>query len=206
MDKGPLKRRLEQDNTEIVPGFHNFSVLCYLNSVLQLLFSLDNSLETLNEIDTDAEVLGEFVRLAKEYKSSLNHHTVLRSENFAKVLIKSSGFLTEGQNDVSEAFLVLLDSDNMDKSYQQQFTGKHKNIVMCMHCDHLSKRLEDFTSIMLHVPPDLSKTPTIGNLITNFTSQEVLLPGEEYDCDKCGKKSRAIKKLGMIFLKYRFLF
>jgi len=191
---------------QAIPGFKNSGVLCYVNSFLQLLFCMDGSLELLCKIEAKTDVLKEFIKLAKVYKDAVSDTTscaaldaprYLDPSVFARYLIKSSVWLGGGQNDVSEAMLVLLENDFMDKEFRSIFVGKYKNGIMCMVCKEISKTTEEFTSIMLENSTEgISSTPTIGNLIGQHTSEEVLLPGEEYACEKCKQKSRAIKKLG----------
>ena len=179
------------------PGFRNNSTVCYLNSVMQMLFSIDESNAYLSKDHMPADPTERALLIRYLYMLCYGwtqHRGVLDACKMASLLINNSTFLTSGQNDASEALFDILENPFINKQYRNEFVGKYKNSVVCQHCQESSETFDEFTSLHIAVP-ETSDVYSIAKLIGNHCSREYLAKGEEYKCEKCSRSTRALKKM-----------
>jgi ubiquitin C-terminal hydrolase len=174
---------------------------------MQFLFSTEGSSSILQdpEIYTVAQTkthpknekeltIKYFVMLCRQWeRMNAGNKGILDSTYLAQLLIKNSTFLTPGQNDVSEAFMEILENELMFKQYRNEFLGKYKNTTVCQFCHDHSTAYSEFTSLLIELPDDKT-VHSIATLISKHCASEFLTKGNETKCDKCLSTTRAQKK------------
>ncbi|KEG03180.1 hypothetical protein YYE_02114 [Plasmodium vinckei vinckei] len=99
------------------------------------------------------------------------------------------------QEDVHEYlryFLCSLEKSSFFSSVyiQKMFTGVTKNVTMCMNCNNVSLKYEQYYELSL----DISSVNNLEEALKNFLSNEMLIGDNGYYCEKCRKKKKATKQ------------
>ncbi|SCM11069.1 ubiquitin carboxyl-terminal hydrolase, putative [Plasmodium chabaudi adami] len=99
------------------------------------------------------------------------------------------------QEDVHEYlryFLCSLEKSSFFSSVyiQKMFTGVTKNVTICMNCNNVSLKYEQYYELSL----DISSVNNLEEALKNFLSNEMLIGDNGYYCEKCRKKKKATKQ------------
>ncbi|SCM16155.1 ubiquitin carboxyl-terminal hydrolase, putative [Plasmodium berghei] len=99
------------------------------------------------------------------------------------------------QEDVHEYlryFLCSLEKSSFFSSIyiQKMFTGVTKNVTICMNCNNVSLKYEQYYELSL----DISSVNNLEEALKNFLSNEMLIGDNGYYCEKCRKKKKATKQ------------
>lgn len=205
-------------------GFQNLGNSCYLNSVIQALFSLDNYQEYFsNQKFPDVEnpskdILSQLIKIYDGLLSGrYSKPNTLKGDDYQlgikpstfKTLIGENHeeFKTQRQQDAYEFLLYVL--ENIDKSLglklNSDFNFLMGNTVMCSKCQKGTLKYELIDNISVLIEEEIIGTdPETGkkiykevNLIDSikrYCSPESI---EGYQCDKCNlKDSIAIRSTG----------
>jgi ubiquitin carboxyl-terminal hydrolase 8 len=73
------------------------------------------------------------------------------------------------------------------------FTGLFYSKITCSECHSVSSVFEPFTMLSIQTKED-GKT-TLEICLNEFTKEEILTGDNKYDCEECGKKVNAVKKI-----------
>ena len=143
-------------------GLKNLAATCYINSLLQQLFFIDDFRNQL--INLDAEAIEDPENIALEVQSIFAHlkFSEIPVQNTSSLCKK---FIMDGQPidpriqmDVDEFFHSLMDKleRNLGKVGHKEminniFGGEQSNLIVGTDCEHTSERVEPFLSIRLDI-------------------------------------------------------
>ncbi|SOV24888.1 ubiquitin carboxyl-terminal hydrolase, putative [Plasmodium sp. DRC-Itaito] len=99
------------------------------------------------------------------------------------------------QEDVHEYLRYFLNSLEKTSFFssiyiQKMFTGVSKNVTICMNCNNVSLKYEQYYELSL----DISSSNNLEDALKNFLSKEMLVGENGYYCEKCKKKKKATKQ------------
>ncbi|KAI9308034.1 hypothetical protein BJ944DRAFT_237359 [Cunninghamella echinulata] len=140
-------------------GIKNQGATCYMNSLLQSLYCINQFRKAVYQIPTQREDPTKNVALALQ---RLFYNLEYASDSVGTTeLTKSFGWDSADsfmQHDVQEFSRVLLDNLELkmkntpsDGAIKQLFVGKMKSYIKCIDVDYESSRVEDFYDIQLNV-------------------------------------------------------
>lgn len=186
----------------IIKGLANLGNTCYMNSVLQALFSLDDFNKKIlmcikNKLKEDDEMnslLREYLGLLLTYYKINNDASFIRPITFKKILEeKNEMFRGGGQNDSHEllAFLLSEYTDEKNNKFLREtirdiICGKYKQYIKCSICDNVSITNNDFFDIQLPISNKMN--PSLNDCLDNFLKEEKLDEDNKFLCSKCNKK------------------
>lgn len=170
-------------------GLINEAMTCYMNSMLQLLFSITYFKKSIFSV-LDSEKESCIYGLQRVF------YDLLYSDNKVGTaqLIKSFGWSRNEimvQHDIQEFNLAL--SDSLDKkmkgtpaegTFKYLFGGKIVNFIKCLNVDYESVRDEPFCDIQLSVKGNAS----IYEALDNYVKIEKLEGDNQYDAEKFGRQ------------------
>ena len=179
-------------------GLKNMGATCYLNSIIQLLFSLSIFKKNIFECDFKRENFRKnkiycFQKLF--YNMLKNGEEKNKDEIKTDFLMQAFGMKFSDafiQNDIQEFFITL--SENMekelkDKNIETIFGGKLKTIIKCTDINYSSEKEDSFSDIQL--PTENCKD--IYDCLNKFTEKAFLKGENQYETEKYGKQN-AIKE------------
>ncbi|KAG8093786.1 hypothetical protein GUJ93_ZPchr0012g21054 [Zizania palustris] len=195
-------------------GLQNLGNTCYLNSVLQCLTYTEPFAAYLQsgKHKSSCRTAGfcALCALQNHVKSALQStgKIVIPSQIVKNLHCISRSFRYSRQEDAHELMVNLLESIHKcclpsgvpsespsayEKSLVHKIFGGHlRNQVKCTECSHCSNQFDPFLDLSL----DIAKATTLIRALKNFTEEELLDGGEkQYQCQHCGKKVVAKKKL-----------
>ncbi|ETW34174.1 hypothetical protein PFTANZ_05107 [Plasmodium falciparum Tanzania (2000708)] len=99
------------------------------------------------------------------------------------------------QEDVHEYLRYFLNSLEKTSFFssiyiQKMFTGVSKNVTICMNCNNVSLKYEQYYELSL----DISSSNNLEDALKHFLSKEMLAGENGYYCEKCKKKKKATKQ------------
>ena len=200
-----------------INGLENTKVYCYLNSVLQMLFSINEIMTFFSEL-SDAGLKSRTT--CSEFKKIANLY-----QNNNKKLIDATGLLNcfrskfhvNSQQDVDELLRLLLDQLHQElkppkKKIPQEansskfcwqtfckqedsvltylFTGETKRKTVCLNCLHESEVRETFDILSLSLTKE---STSLSEVISSNFEAELIERG--YQCSGCKRKAPATSKL-----------
>ena len=178
-------------------GLANSGALCYLNTLLQLLYAETTfrqrvlSWVPLNLSEVMEERRSVPVQLGRLFASlQLTRRSCISTAN----LIGAFGWRNDEafvQNDAHECLTVLLDTLLRDggTTLVEPFCGSVEHFVRCSACGTESKRDELFTSLTIPVHGNANVRAALGNLLES----EQLTGSNAYSCDVCSCMRDAVK-------------
>lgn len=210
-------------------GMKNLGNTCYLNSVVQALFSIPNyrqffSAKSFDESvpnpaeDMDSQLIKLFDGLVSGRYSKPNglkgdlYQEGIKPDTFKSLIGKNhSEFRTTKQQDANEFLLFLLDS--LDKLYGLALNKDFKFVfgskLVCNNCNSgsITSELVDTISLPLKVTvtseeddKKIYKPTSFEECFQMLAAQESI---EQYLCEACGKQTEARKQSGFqSFPKY----
>lgn len=170
-------------------GLVNEAMTCYMNSMLQILNSINYFKKALFQVVVDEKTSCVYglQRLFYELETS-------KEPVSTQSLIKSFGWSNQQiieQHDIQEFNLKLSDSlENKLKGtsseglFKYLFEGKTENYIQCKYVDYCSKRQETITDIQL----DVKGFSNIYESLKNYVREETLEGDNKYDAEKFGKQ------------------
>ena len=197
------KENLEENKFS---GLKNMGATCYLNSIIQLLFSLSIFKKNIFE----CEFKQQNFRKNKIYCFQKLFYNMLKNgEEKNKNEIKTD-FLMQAfgmkfsdayiQNDIQEFFITLsenMEKDLKDKNIETIFGGKLKTIIKCTDINYSSEKEDSFSDIQL--PTENCKD--IYDCLNKFTEKAYLNGENQYETDKFGKQNAIKETFFSIFPK-----
>ena len=191
----------EKSKTGFV-GLKNLGCTCYMNSVLQQLFTISSFRESILQSPVK-EPLEENLLYELQYIfSSLKYS--------AKQYINTKGFTSafkdfEGnpvnvmeQMDADEFFSTFMDrieellkGSSNEELIKNHFGGLQVTEIIGKDCGHRSERLEPF----LTVPLEVKNKKSIIEGLESFVEGELLEGENAYQCDQCQDKVRALRRV-----------
>lgn len=183
-------------------GLHNPRFQCFLNTVVQCLFSFPGFIAGLMNLGKSGAICRSLQMIIQECKESRRSDVVISCSTLAAIF--SRAFPGYKQHDAPEFCRALLDGiDNefpknvkktgnvWDKCKSQfcsliseEFLGLLCSTVTCCGCRNETYSYEPFTTLMLELKSHINKS------ILDFLSVEEV---SDYKCEKCRKLTR-IKK------------
>jgi ubiquitin C-terminal hydrolase len=188
----------EEDKEIRYSGLVNQGCTCYVNSVFQQLFMLEDFRNFL--IDAPSEegsIMLQARRLLRALRDS--GKASLSTKNFTNVFTNFDGSALNPleQMDADEFFNNLMDKietslkkNNQESAIKRTFGGKIVQEVVGSDCKHRSSRETEFLTLSLDVKGKTSVKQSFEKLV-----EGELLDGENmYSCDSCNKKVKAFKR------------
>jgi ubiquitin C-terminal hydrolase len=208
------KHQLEQKCN----AFENTHVYCYLNSLLQMLFTINELMAYFTKVSEESfrgkSTLDEFRKITQEYQSS--DHKLLDAISFLKCF--KSKIDVDKQQDADELLRILLDQIHKElkipskqknlSAYQNPkltwqafcqkedsfitylFTGETKRKTVCLNCMHDSEVRETFDILSLSISKD---NTTLSQVLDSNFDPELIESG--YQCSNCKKNAPATSKI-----------
>ena len=172
-------------------GIYNEGATCYMNSMLQTLFSISPFKKAVFQIPTEKENSRSIVlSLQRLFYDLMCNHSPASTKN----LINSFGWSQEQiqiQHDVQE-FNVLLSEvmeEKMKKTpvegtFSRLFEGKFLNYIKCTNIDFHSEKMEKFYDLQLTI----KGYNDIYESLDDYIKEEILDNDNKYDTEKYGKQ------------------
>jgi ubiquitin carboxyl-terminal hydrolase 7 len=172
-------------------GIYNEGATCYMNSMLQTLFSISPFKKAVFQIPTEKENSRSIVlSLQRLFYDLIYNHSPASTKN----LINSFGWTQEQiqiQHDVQE-FNVLLSEvmeEKMKKTpvegtFSRLFEGKYLNYIKCINIDFHSEKMEKFYDLQLTI----KGYKDIYQSLDDYIKEEILDNDNKYDTEKYGKQ------------------
>eukprot|EP01083_Nonionella_stella_P036241 98907_1 len=165
-------------------GLKNQGATCYLNTMLQIMYSIDEIREkfesTIVRHPIQKEIQIIFKKLSGRSQVALS----------TKRLTKAFGWSNEDikiEHDLNELYIQLIPKLEL---IAHLFTGKIEHTTECSRC--LFQSVTHESCIQLDVPIIYKNlTEFIG---AQFGAHEVLSGTNRYQCDECGRKTKAYKR------------
>lgn len=211
----PLKK---QKIVQKLNAFENTHVYCYVNSLLQMLFTVREIMVYFtmvsDSIYRDKKTCKEFHKIAYDYQTS--DHKLLDATGLLNCF--KAKMEVNNQQDADELLRMLLDQLHQElkicqkkkssllsinsklawQSYCQAedsvitylFTGETKRKTVCMNCLHDSEVRETFDILSLSISKENNSLEEV--IDSNFGSE---LIDSGYQCSNCRKKAPATSKL-----------
>ncbi len=187
-------------------GLKNMGATCYLNSIIQLLFSL--SIFKKNIFECEFKI--QNFRINKIYCFQKLFYNMLKNgEEKNKNEIKTD-FLMQAfgmkildayiQNDIQEFFITLiekLEEELKDKNIDTLFGGKLKTIIKCTDINYSSEKEDSFTDIQLPI----ENCKDIYDCLNKYTEKAFLKGENQYETEKFGKQNAIKETFFSIFPK-----
>lgn len=183
-------------------GLHNPRFQCFLNTVVQCLFSFPGFVAGLTSLGKSGPICRSLQAIIQECRESKRSDVVISCSTLASIFSKA--FPGYKQHDAPEFCRALL--DGIDSEFQksikktgsvwdkcksqfcslisEEFLGLLCSTVTCCMCKNESYSYEPFTTLMLELKSHINKS------ILDFLSVEEV---SDYKCEKCRKLTR-IKK------------
>ncbi|XP_018529131.1 ubiquitin carboxyl-terminal hydrolase 37 [Lates calcarifer] len=199
-EEGGTRKKLRKDHLKCL-GFPNPAQICYLNSSLQSLLTLEDFVKDIEHQEQvwslvpEAAILRSFFNIREHHFSSDAQQKLRLLATFKKVVaLWAPEFEDLQQKDAHEFLTSVLEqmrywgpqlqvlAAGMGRTYrcpvEEHLVFKMQNTRTCKSCGAGSSREEDFTCLSLDLPPGGA---TVERLLENYLMEEEL----EYRCN-CG--------------------
>ena len=183
-------------------GIKNEGATCYMNSMLQTLYSIYPFKKVVFQIPTEKDDYSSIVlSLQRLFFDLITNHSPVSARN----LINSFGWTREQiqiQHDVQEFNQLLIEvmenkikGSSFEGSFNKMFTGKYNNYIQCLNVDYHSEIAETFNEIQLTV----KGYKNIYESFDSYAAEEILDNEDKYYTEKYGKQKA---KKGIKFLSF----
>ena len=183
-------------------GIKNEGATCYMNSMLQTLYSIHPFKKAVFQIPTDKDDNSSIVlSLQRLFYDLITNHSPVSARN----LINSFGWTREQiqiQHDVQEFNQLLIEEmekkmkgTSVEGSFNKMLTGKYNNYIQCIDFDYRSEIEEKFNEIQLTV----KGYKNIYQSFDSYTAEEILDNENKYETEKYGKQKA---KKGIKFVSF----
>ena len=183
-------------------GIKNEGATCYMNSMLQTLYSIYPFRKAVFQIPTEKDDYSSIIlSLQRLFFDLTTNHSPVSARN----LIKSFGWTREQiqiQHDVQEFNQLLIEvmenkmrGTPVEGSFSKMFTGKYNNYIECINVDYHKEIEETFNEIQLTV----KGYKTIYESFDSYAAEEILDNEDKYETEKYGKQKA---KKGIKFLSF----
>ncbi|KAF7988412.1 hypothetical protein HCN44_000985 [Aphidius gifuensis] len=205
------------NSSNIYVGLVNQAMTCYLNSLLQALYmtpEFRNALYNWEYIDGPEKDEAKSIPYQLQ-KLFLNLQTSDKNSVKTTSLTKSFGWDSTDawhQHDIQELCRVMFDAlEQKFKNTKQSdlinrlYEGKMIDYVKCLECKTIKSREDTFLDIPLPVRPFGCNVAynDVQEALRAFVQPETLDGVNQYNCEKCNKKTDAHK--GLKFKKFPYL-
>lgn len=180
---------------------HNTGVLCYFNSLLQNLLSLDLFVKKIKNLEPKNKIIIEFQKIISEIeKGETDLFNACPLLNALTETIKEKGrhfSFGQGQQDSEELFTLIIDLID-DKEMESYFAHKYEVNICCYKCQKITaKREEEIQFRFMY-----TSTTVQGDVRNNIDDElqknfqkNVLKPAEnikDYKCDICNTTGNCV--------------
>lgn len=183
-------------------GIHNPRFQCFLNTVVQCLFSFPSFVASLMKVPKAGPICRALLMVIQECRESKRSETIISCSTLASIFSKS--FPGYKQHDAPEFCRTLMDGIDSEfpKSVKktgnfwdqcksqfcplisEEFLGLLCSTVTCLGCKNETHNYEPFTMLMLELTSKVNKS------ISEFLTIEEV---KDYKCEKCKKLTRITK-------------
>lgn len=186
-------------------GLHNRGQnICFFNSIIQSIVripyickDLINKLHSLHCEKRKKKVFCFFCLFEQLACNIVSRDNVTVSNVLVPYIRKyvCSGYKIGYQEDVHEYLRYFLSSLEKCSIYssiyiQKMFTGVTKNVTICIKCNNVSLKYEQYYELSL----DISSSNNLEDALKKFLSKETLEGENGYYCDQCKKKTVASRQ------------
>lgn len=206
--------------TSVGPGLYNHGNTCYLNSALQCLIhtpalaqiflnkggELDGLLKCHQKLVVMNQLRSVIVHAWSANDSnkkvisptSIVHNIRLVARNFRPGRQEDAHeFIVQLLDKIHESMLKLHNIKLNDKlanttAISRIFGGAFRNELKCCQCGYKSHTFNSFMDLSLDITKGIS---SVSSAVAAFSKPEVLDRGNEWKCEKCNKKVRAVKQM-----------
>ena len=184
-------------------GLPNSGVICYFNTLIQSLLSCPVIHQTLVKIRDTKEFAS--CQVARALLSMWEKPT--QSAKFAEEIMacmcKRNINLKSGQQDVSEAFMTLLDLLECIPQIYQLFQHRYQTLIYCTDCEAVVSKDNDLGTLFqiqpnlnagqsdkfAHIDPTYNKTQSLNDFLMKTNNST----DADFKCPKCNKPGEKFK-------------
>jgi len=172
-------------------GFQNLGNTCYMNSVLQVLLSIDKFVDILIEDNINSDILNSFIRIIND-KSNKSFKQEIDKKNCI--------FRGFSQHDAHEFMEYIINEFMESKSrlselIKELFTGTTNSYLYCSRCPNVEKKEEKYISITLELSNISNKNIDLLDCFEEYSKYERLDENNMWKCSKCYNINKARKKM-----------
>lgn len=190
---------LTRSNSGFV-GLTNLGSTCYMNSLFQQLFMIDEYCERILSLSCpqeEASILYQLQLMMANIKTGLKRSYSTRSFCSANKDSNGKEMKTEVQMDVDEFQKLwfdklegLLKGTPQEKLLTELFGGEVINEITSLECPHIAQRIEPFFSLSLEV----KNLGTLEESLASFVLSDLLEGENKFHCSECNEKVAAKKR------------
>lgn len=191
-------------------GLQNYGSTCYFNTLVQSLLSCPVLHQTLKLIEsTDEFKKSQAARaLLKLFTADQDYQRANRE--LITCIFARNPSLQEGQQDVSEAFMTLMDLLERVPEIYKLFQHRYCTLIFCMKCEKVVSKVEELSTIIevqsdlkseqaeefANIDPQYAQTQQLNDFIlkTNTSTDK------DFKCPECKSTDKKFKstKLQMV--------
>lgn len=184
-------------------GLPNSGASCYFNTMIQSLLSCPVIRQTLESIKSTQEFANCQVARAMLAMWETPQHSAQLCNVIHQCVLQYNKKFDHGQQDVSEAFLTLLDILECLPKVYQLFQHRYQTLIYCTDCEAVVSKVNEHGTLFqiqpnlnagqsdkfAHIDPMYNKTQSLNDFLMKVNNST----DKDFKCPKCHKPGEKFK-------------